>query len=88
MPKYVAKSYLLHEGKIVRDGEEVELTSEQAERLGDKVQNPTVANNEEYEKPLEEYNVRELRDFADQKNIEGYYDMRKDELIEALKESE
>lgn len=37
MPKYIANEYLLHNGKIVQTGEEVELTAKQAERLGDKV---------------------------------------------------
>lgn len=37
MPKYIAKSYLVHKGKVVQTGSEVELTKEQAERLGDKV---------------------------------------------------
>lgn len=37
MPKYIANEYLLHNGKIVQTGEDVELEAEQAKRLGDKV---------------------------------------------------
>lgn len=37
MPKYTANAYLIHNGSIVQTGGEVELTEEQAERLGDKV---------------------------------------------------
>ncbi|MCM3396483.1 hypothetical protein M3638_01365 [Oceanobacillus profundus] len=37
MPKYIAKSYLVHKGKIIPTDGELELTKEQAERLGEKV---------------------------------------------------
>ncbi len=37
MPKYTANEYLVHNGKIVQTGGELELTEVQAERLGDKV---------------------------------------------------
>jgi hypothetical protein len=37
MPKYIANAYLVHNGAIVQTGHEVELTEEQAERLGEKV---------------------------------------------------
>lgn len=37
MPKYQANAYLAHAGQIVKVGENLELTAEQAERLGDKV---------------------------------------------------
>ena len=37
MPTYTAKEYLLHKGSVVRPNETLELTTEQAERLGDKV---------------------------------------------------
>lgn len=37
MPKFIANGYLLHKGAVVQTGQEVELTKEQAERLGDKV---------------------------------------------------
>lgn len=37
MPKYTANTYLVHNGAVVQTGGEVELTEEQAKRLGDKV---------------------------------------------------
>jgi hypothetical protein len=37
MPKYTANAYLSHKGKLVQPNQEVELTEEQAKRLGDKV---------------------------------------------------
>lgn len=37
MAKYTSSSYLLHDGQVVLPGTEVELTDEQAERLGDKL---------------------------------------------------
>lgn len=37
MPKYIANAYLVDKGAIVQAGQEVELTEEQAEHLGDKV---------------------------------------------------
>lgn len=37
MPKYTANAYLSHKGKIVKPGEELELTAKQVEFLKDKV---------------------------------------------------
>ncbi|WP_313429815.1 hypothetical protein [Siminovitchia terrae] len=37
MPKYIANEYLLHNGKVVQAGGQLELEAKQAERLGDKV---------------------------------------------------
>ena len=37
MPKYTANAYLAHKGKIVKPGEELELTAKQADFLKDKV---------------------------------------------------
>ncbi|WP_286169642.1 Rho termination factor N-terminal domain-containing protein [Halocella sp. SP3-1] len=34
---------------------------------------------------LDDMTVKELRELAKDKDIEGYYDMKKDELITALK---
>jgi hypothetical protein len=39
MPKYVANAYLTKDGKTIEPGQEVELTAEQAARLGDKLKN-------------------------------------------------
>lgn len=39
MPTYTANAYLSHNGELVQPGVSIELTKEQAERLGDKVVN-------------------------------------------------
>jgi hypothetical protein len=52
MPKYIANAYLVHQGKIVQTGNEVELTEEQAKRLGDKVE-PVEDNKSEDNKHTE-----------------------------------
>jgi len=101
MPKYIANGYLVHKGKIVPIGDEVELTEEQGERLGDKVtivevedntvnlkENDDTNNEGGDEKPLEEYTVPELKEIAKEKEIEGHNNMNKGELIEALQEVE
>lgn len=77
MPKYTANAYLVHQGKIVPIGETVELSAEQAERLGEKV---TMVE----ETSLEDMTVAELKDIAKAKGIEGYGEMKKAELIAAL----
>lgn len=41
--------------------------------------------NKEPEINYKEYTVKELKEIAKEKEIEGYYDMKKDELINALK---
>ncbi|MUK89151.1 hypothetical protein GMD78_12285 [Ornithinibacillus sp. L9] len=38
MPKYIAKAYLVKNGKVIQTDNEVELTEEEAKRLGDKVE--------------------------------------------------
>ncbi|MCK1982226.1 MULTISPECIES: DUF7210 family protein [Peribacillus] len=43
MPKYIANEYLLHNGKIIQTGDDVELTKDQADHLGDKVSAKTEA---------------------------------------------
>lgn len=81
MPKYVANVPLAHKGKYVAVEQEVELTEEQAQKLGDKV-SPTPST------VLGEKNVAELKDLAKEKGIDGYYEMKKDELIQALEDAE
>lgn len=80
MPKYTANAYLVHHGKVVQTGNELELTEEQAERLGDKV---TLIESEDVE-PLEEQTVPALKEIAKSLEVEGYGDMKKAELIEAI----
>ncbi|OKL36997.1 Rho termination factor N-terminal domain-containing protein [Domibacillus mangrovi] len=77
MPKYISNAYLAHAGKIVQPGEPLELTEEQADRLGDKVELSE-------ETQLGEKTVSELKEEAKAKGIEGYVKMKKDELIDAL----
>lgn len=79
MPKYIANSYLIHNGEIVQTGGTVVLTAEQADRLGEKVSLGT-------QDSLEEKTVAELRDLAKAQGIEGFSDMKKAELIAALSE--
>lgn len=79
MPKYIANVYLVHNGAVVQTGQTVDLTEEQAERLGDKV-SPSA------ETSLEDKNVAELKELARERGIEGYNDMKKAELIAALTE--
>lgn len=55
MPKYIANGYLVHHGKIVQTGNEVELTKEQADRLGNKV---TSVNEPKKESPKKEENPK------------------------------
>lgn len=38
MPKFIANAYLVQNGKVIQTGNEIELTEEQAKRLGDKVE--------------------------------------------------
>lgn len=79
MPKYVVtnESVLVQDGKAFKAGETIELTAEQAERLGSKVQATS-------ETELTGKTVKELKEEAKSANIEGYSQMNKEELIAAL----
>lgn len=84
MPKFTANSYLSHKGALVKPGAELELTEEQGKRLADKVTPHAAAP----EKLLEEKTVAELKAEAKQLEIEGYNDLKKDELVKAISESQ
>lgn len=81
MSKYVANAYLVHHGQIVEPGEELDLTEEQAKRLGNKVITP-----ETYD--LSKKTLAELKDLAKAKNITGYSTLNKTDLISRLEETE
>lgn len=83
MPEYIAKAYLVKEGKVYQPESEIELEKEQAERLGEKVEAV-----EKDEKSLEDHTVPELKEIAEERGVQGFSEMKKAELIEALKESE
>lgn len=54
MAKYTSSSYLLHGGEVVLPGTEVELTDEQAKRLGSKLTVVQEVKAKAEEKPKEE----------------------------------
>lgn len=87
MPKYVVanESVLIQDGKAFKAGETIELTAQQAERLGSKVHAISETETETTtETELTGKTVKELKEEAKAANIEGYSQMNKEELIAAL----
>lgn len=88
MPTFAAKAYLLHKGQVIPPNDTLELTNEQAERLGDKV--GIVAGSDAPDSPqedsknLKDHTVDELKEIAQKYEIEGYSTMKKAELVEAI----
>lgn len=70
MPTYKANAYLVNQGKVIQTGSEVELTVDQAEKLGDKVEAAESTEGEENGVP-EEYTEAVLKGLsaAEQKDI-------------------
>lgn len=81
MPRYIANEYLVHEGVLIQTGQEVELTEEKAEELGNKV---GLSGKDK----LAELTVPELKEIARDNGLEGYAELKKDELVEVLAENE
>lgn len=84
MPKFTANDYLMHNGSIVEPDKEVELTAEQAERLGDKV----TAVEAEKEEGLADKTVPELKKLAEELQIDGFDGLKKPELLKAIEEKQ
>ncbi|HLR58912.1 MAG TPA: Rho termination factor N-terminal domain-containing protein [Pseudogracilibacillus sp.] len=87
MTKYIAQAYLSHKGNIVKPGEEIELTKEQSERLGDKV-NLVSIEKQTGEKELSEHTVDELKGIAEKRGLEDYSKLKKDELVALIEDTE
>lgn len=88
MPKYIAKAYLLHKGQVIKTGNEVELTEEQAKKLGEKVaiteESKIAIEKQDIVNELENKKVDELKELAKEAGIDGYSEMKKAELVAAL----
>lgn len=66
--------------KITRNGTVLEVT----EKAFNVVYKHRGYKKYEEESSLEDLTVKELREKAKEQNIEGYYDMKKEELIQAM----
>ena len=81
MPQFYSNSILIQDGKVYRRGQELTLTEEQAEALGNKVIAKDVADPF---KPISEMSVKELKSLAKKTGIDGYSNMNKAELASEL----
>lgn len=92
MAKYKANAFLLHQGKVVQIGDDIELNDDQAKRLLDqnKIVKPgetvTATNGAEVNtaKSLDEMTLTELKEEAKTAEVEGFSKMNKEELIAAI----
>lgn len=84
--KYIAKAFLAKDGKGIKPESEIELTPEQATRLGDKV--VLVEGQDEVEVTLDSYSVAELKGIAEDKGLEDYSKLNKGNLIELIEGKE
>lgn len=95
MANYKANAYLLHQGKVVNIGDDIELNDDQAKRLLDKgkIVKPgetvTATNGAEQNtsKALVDLTLTELKEEAKAANVEGFSKMNKDELIAAIEKA-
>lgn len=81
MPEYYSNALLAHKGGVVKYGEKLTLTEEQAAALGSKVIPAEVANPD---KPVNEMTIKELKPLAKAANVENYTAMNRSQLVEAL----
>lgn len=81
MPKYITNGIIVQKGRALKDGAVIELTEEQAERLGRKVIPLEVADPD---KPIDTLNLKELKDLAKAAGVEGYSRKDKASLVSVL----
>lgn len=95
MATYKANAYLLHQGKVVQIGDDIELTDDQAKRLLDqnKVVKPgetvtaTSGAETDTDKSLADMTLTELKEEAKTAGVEGFSKMNKEELIAAIEKA-
>lgn len=75
MPKYFTDAVIKKGGKIYRVGESINLTENQAEKLGHHVYRESVAVAE-----LDKVNAKEMRNLAKQAGVKNYSSKTKEEL--------
>lgn len=88
MPEYRSNAFIIHNGSVVRPDGTLTLEEEQAERLGDKVtlieESNQDAGEQEQTESLQDKTIKELKEIAKEKGLEGYSKLDKEQLIEAI----
>lgn len=74
------KAYL----EAIRGRQVVEEAEEVVEEIEEQIVAPEPSPEPEEEPQIEDYTVKELREFAREAGVVGYYAMTKEQLIEAL----